>query len=348
MTEKAKNEPKFVVAKREKKTKPDFFANVTPFRHPVSDLLDFNTEDSTPHSLDSQNLQTEISKENNLDIQTEHSRTSKKNNLDVQSLEIGYPKNKSLDSQTETLGNPNTETLDSLIAKEPTWIAKETTDLDSLISKPETLDIQKTKITKEKGKWGKYDRSRDRKGIFLRTDDDLTKQFKKFCIDHNLEFAQATEIAWQRFMDSLDSQKSKGLDSLIATNNLITSLSKTKSLIIKLYLAYNSIFNPETKWKTSDDKVGVIFNNADIRLIEVGIIQTHGELYQQTETGKFVKKDTTKIINAFSYYRQKIEANIGMFENDDKMAEILLSRHREHWKKWTGKNLDLDFLKEGN
>lgn len=293
------------------KKRPDLFANLRNQEHPLDSLLPVD-------------LEFEI--------------------LDSQNINNGYPVTETLAIQVKNQSYPNKENLDSLIAKEEVWIAKEPSNLDSLIAKKKTLDSQKNQTTKEKGKWGKYDKSRSRKGIFLRTDDELTKQFKKFCIDHTLEFAQATELAWQRFMESLAIQKAKGLDSLIATNNIITSLSKTRPNIIKLYLAYNCIFNTQTKWKISDDKVGLIFNNADIRLIEIGIIQTQGELFQLNESGEFQKKDKNKIINAFSYYRQKIEANL--IYDDEQMIETMLKIHQLRWQKITGKEIDLSFLNE--
>lgn len=341
MTEKAPKKTKSTIQVNRNrgggKKRPDLFANLRNKEHPLDSLLPEELNLQLPHldsqtfnSLDSQINQIGIAKENSLDSQINETRQSKDSSF-------GKPHLAELDSQKEDFGKPKQENLDSLIAKEPIWIAKEPSDLDSLTAKKKSLAIQKPKKEEEKGKWTKYDRSRSRKGIFLRTDDDLTKQFKQFCIQHDLEFAQGTELAWQQFMNSLDSQKSSDLDSLIAVNNkqLIT-MWKTKPFIINLYYAYNKFFTSKVKWTPKDDKNGQLFNDYDPRIVELGILQTQSNLFQEGN------EKTT--INGFLYYANEIKKFL-VYEESPETLDTILRINRENWKKITGKEVDLDFLK---
>lgn len=65
---------------------------------------------------------------------------------------------------------------------------------------------------------------------------------------------------------------------------------KTSPAIINLYLQYN----PENRWKPADDYEGQKYNNTDIRIIEIGIIQTQFN-------ARFKK------INSFKYYTTEID-----------------------------------------
>ena len=207
-TPKEGDKPKFTLEKRVPKEKPNFFQNIPSLKHPLAQIFDFPA--STPPAenppigdLDIQIIQPEISKtisDGNPNILSLDSQTANLGNpnltlTDSQINIIGYPNTEKTDSQTEIIGNPNENSLDSLIAKPANRISKEKPVLDSLIAKNETLDIQ---ISQKTGKWEKYDKTRGRKGIFLRTDDELTKQFKQFCIKHEMDYAQGTELAWTK------------------------------------------------------------------------------------------------------------------------------------------------------
>ncbi len=362
MTNKAPDEkPKFVVKKREKKAKPNFFENVTPFKHPVSDLLQLNEPDNF---LDTQKENPVHSELNFLDTQNNISGHSENKSLDTQTIKpdapketlFGHSENKPLDTQNnnsghseelfldtqpEKSGHPITENLSANAPENKIEAPKNEKTLSANTPKEKILGTQK------KYDYKKYDAKRSTVRVNLHLDRELDQNVREFCVLSNprLELKEFFELAARHF---LDTQKKLGLSANAPVNNLINSLSRTKPSIINIYLAYNSIFNTETKWKTSDDKVGEIFNNADIRLVEIGIIQTQGELYQQLENGKYAKKDPSKIINAFSYYRQKIESNIEFFEGNEQMIAYLLESSRAKHKKWTGKDIDLNFLQNEN
>jgi hypothetical protein len=114
----------------------------------------------------------------------------------------------------------------------------------------------------------------------------------------------------------------------------LSSLWKTKPVIINLYLAYNLIFNEKSKWSVRDDEVGASFNNVDIRLIELGIIQTQAN---KSFTGK---------INSFKYYAPEIE-NFIKLNSPPESIQVILQITRQRWSQATGRELDLSFLEEG-
>lgn len=290
-----------------------------------SKVIQFDT------NLDSQkfdNLDSQSSKQ--VDSQDSHNWIAK-------GAKTGNPDFPNLDSQKQETGNPNPTNLDSLISVSDSRIAKEEIVLDSRIAKSNNLDIPKAKKQTETGKWAKYDKNRvNRKGIFLRTNDELTKQFKQFCIKHDLEFAQGTELAWTKFMESLDSQTSQSLDSLIAHNNKqLKMMWKTKPLIINLYYAYNQFFTSKVKWTAKDDLTGQKFNEVDPRVIELGILQTQANL--------FTEGNQKTTINGFLYYANEIN-RFAIYEENPEMLDAILKINRSNWEKITGKTVDLTFL----
>jgi hypothetical protein len=107
--------------------------------------------------------------------------------------------------------------------------------------------------------------------------------------------------------------------------------SKTKAPIINLYLAYNSILNPKTKWTIKDDDAGSRLNDVDLRIIELGILQTQA---QKNFKGK---------VHSFTYYTHEIE-NFLALEIAGETLDVMLKLNRTTWERATGKKLDLSFL----
>lgn len=270
--------------------------------------------------------QQDIQTETNLDIQTETFRKSEK-------FIFGNPVSQTLDIQENYSGYPNNETSDIKISKPTLRIAGKPDKPAIKISKEKKSDIQKTQ---KKSEWKKYETTRSRKGIFLRIDNEIIKKFKQFCIDKELEFSEATEMAWLRFMETLDSRKAEGLDSLIALNNKqLKMMWKTKPVIINLYFAYNRFFSSKLRWSAKDDNNAAVFNDTDPRIVELGILQTQGNLLAEG------KSDTS--INGFLYYTSEIKRFL-MYEDSPEMLDAILKINRENWKKLSGREADLGFL----
>jgi hypothetical protein len=368
------------------KKRPDLFANIRNLEHPLDNMFPneqvLSLSDFPFDSLDSQDSNSRISKSKeagyptdggldiqklkvgypnqetsdsqansfgylateNLDSQNDSIGYPKQNILAIQSEITGYPNSETLDSQIKNIGNPKTETLDSLIAKDESRISKKTKNLDIQISKDDNLDIQ---IEEKKTDWKKYEVKRLAKGVFLRTNDDLTKRFKQFCIGKDWDFSYGTELAWNKLMTDLDIQTSSDLDSLIALDNRrLIMMFKTKPFIINLYLAYNSVFNEisdaktkgkwSVRWTPRDDEAAFRFNDVEPQIIELGIIQT------QMNKGFGQSK-----IQTFKYYLDEIEKVLTSGISEE-MLTTILEYHRQLWKNTTKKEVDLSFLVNNN
>ncbi|MBC7947114.1 MAG: hypothetical protein H7Y42_04485 [Chitinophagaceae bacterium] len=306
-------------------------------RHPLRDILDFpsSSDEKPSENLDIQSNDTGISN---------NTSTGYPNNtsLDIQAPVTGYPVDKSLDIQTNIPGYPNADSLDILISKDESWISKKQKSLDIKISKEENLDIQKKA---KKGDWLKYDTKRKSKGTFLRTNDEITKKFKQFCIEKGWDFSHGTEVAWNKLMTDLDIQTGGSLDSLIALDDRrLKMLYKTRPFIINLYLRYNAIFNEisaasaktnwSARWTPRDDEAARKYNETDPRIIELGIIQT--------QTNKGIGQGR---IQTFKYYVDEIE-NVLLSEIGTEMLDTILQYHRQVWTRWAGREVDLSFLSQ--
>lgn len=369
MGEKKEKPPKSKIEIQTRKPeKRGIFANLGSDRqkndHPLREILNF------PSEVDSQSSSSEISKDdssgypalqqqdsqNNIigysDLRSMDSQTE--NSLDSQHLETGYPDNSNLDSQLNLSGYPpeglrdsqsiksgypDRPEMDILLSKEDHGLSKRKGVLDSMIAGQEILDSQKKE---KKQDWKKYDKARRSKGVFLRTNEEITKKFKQFCIANDWDFSQGTELAWNKLMNDLDSQPAESLDSLISQDDRrLKMIFKTKGFIINLYLRYNSIFNElsggngkkwNARWSPRDDETAQRYNDLPTAVIELGILQT-----------QIQKGFRTSRIQSFKYYTDEIEKVLASGVSDE-MLDTILNYHRQIWKNQTGREVDLSFL----
>jgi hypothetical protein len=162
----------------------------------------------------------------------------------------------------------------------------------------------------------KGDRHRSDKVPFNnRLSEATINRIKHFCVDYNLEQQEFAELAAIHFMDAVASQQPEKPDSQIAPDDReLMIMYKTSPTIINLYLQYN----PENRWKSADDYEGVRYNDKDIRLIEVGIIQTQFN-------ARFKK------VNSFKYYTTEIDIALET-PLADETIEIMLKHGRRRWE----------------
>ncbi len=237
-----------------------------------------------------------------------------------------------LDSQISEVGYPNNENLDINIAKEPNWIAKEEPVLDINIAKEKDLDIQTSKKT---GKWTKYDKARSTASVFIRAASELVNEVKHFNVENKLDMKEFFELAARSFIDSFGYPNNKSLAINIALEDRRQKiLYKTDISIINLFREYNKIFNPQTDWRPKDDAVGVKYNSVDLRLIEIGIIQTQSNILENESDTK---------VERFKYYTREIDKFIATGYSDQ-LLEAILTTNRRRWAEITGKEIDLSFL----
>jgi hypothetical protein len=147
---------------------------------------------------------------------------------------------------------------------------------------------------------------------------DLDEQFRLFRAKHRLELQEFYELAGAHFIECVDAKKEIGVDAVASLDDRDTMiLFKTQPSIINLYLQYN----PENRWKPADDAEGKRYNDSDIRLLEIGIIQTQFN-------ARFKK------IHSFKYYVTEIDIALETPLTEETIT-IMLKNHRRRWEEAT-------------
>lgn len=168
----------------------------------------------------------------------------------------------------------------------------------------------------------KGDRHRGDKVPFNNRLSEVTvNRIKHFCLDHNLEQQEFAELAAIHFMDAVDSHKLEKADSQLSLDDRdMMIMFKTSPSIINLYLRYN----PENRWKPADDYEGLRYNDKDIRIVEIGFIQTQFN-------ARFKK------INSFKYYTTEIDIALETPLGSETI-EIMLKQGRRRWAEAAGRS----------
>jgi hypothetical protein len=214
---------------------------------------------------------------------------SRRNSLFTQLVnEEARQASESQDSQLSTMRDSQLSTIpDSQLAA--------ASQLSTLTSEPAIRHATRRKVAIHRKKQvdsRKGDRHRADKLPFNNRITEATfNRIKHFCLDHDLEQQEFAELSAIHFMDVVDSHRTEKSDSQLALDDRrLMIIYKTSPAIINLYLQYN----PENRWKPADDYEGQKYNNTDIRIIEIGIIQTQFN-------ARFKK------INSFKYYTTEID-----------------------------------------
>jgi hypothetical protein len=160
-----------------------------------------------------------------------------------------------------------------------------------------------------------------------RIDVKIKQKIDMFCAEFNFTQREIAEQSAVHFIDMWTARFLKLVDGKPAHDDRLKMIMwKTEVPVINLYRAYNF----ENKWKFKDDEVGLNYNDTDLRLLELGIIETQFN-------------SNFKKINSFGYYKNQIdnfiEQNLG-----EEMLQFLIAHYRQKWQKSTGKEIDLSFL----
>jgi len=259
----------------------------------------------------------------NLDTQREQPRTPG-------TQTNGHPQIKLLDTQSVDLGHSTDRQL-SAEALETTFSApKNNVNLGAEATKEFHSGHSKN------SNWRKYEKSRSSVRVNLHVDKEIDKRVRQYCLidsEPKIELKEFYERAALTQLELLDTQRTQnsGAGTPFDDRRMMLT-SKSKASLINLYLIYNSIFNPKSKWTVRDDEAGARFNDADIRIVELGIIQTH--FNRGFKPGK---------INSFQYYVNQIE-EMQTLEFSEETLEAMIRINRSRWEQSAGKQLDLSFL----
>jgi hypothetical protein len=144
---------------------------------------------------------------------------------------------------------------------------------------------------------------------------ELDEKFRMFRAKRRLDLQEFYQLAGAHFLECVDAHEGENVDALASHDDRDKMiLFKTQPPIINLYLRYN----PENRWKPTDDFEGQRYNGKDVRLIEIGIIQTQFN-------ARFKK------INSFKYYTTEIDIALETPLADDTI-EIMLAQGRRRWE----------------
>lgn len=193
---------------------------------------------------------------------------------------------------------------------------------------------EKTVNHKERD-WSTVEKKRSSYGNAVesfRTSEDFKKKIKVYCAKNDIDKQDFYRIVVNHYFDTVVDQNSESVvNNLTYDDRRLMTLYKTKPRIINLYLSYNLIFNPKSKWTVRDDEAGLSLNGIDLRIIELGILQTQAN------------KNFSGKINSFSYYLPEIENFISLNMPEDALS-VMLDINRRNWNNRTGKSVDLSFL----
>jgi hypothetical protein len=229
------------------------------------------------------------------------------------------------DAQKDIVGRPKVKSLD---AKTPKHANTEKT-LGAKTPKHKKLGAQNSK------NWVKYESQRTTARLSLRPSEEIVKKAKVYAAENNLNLTELFEFAVMNLID-LDAQNKNNLGAKTPLDDRRRRLlHKTNFRIINLWLEYNKILDEKTKWKPKDDAIGINYNNVDIRIIEIGIIQTHHNYFQI--------ENPVDPPRSFKYYTPEIE-KVRAFSPPTEVLSQMLERHRKWWQEKTGKTIDLSFL----
>jgi hypothetical protein len=171
---------------------------------------------------------------------------------------------------------------------------------------------------KEKRTSTKSDRHRGNKARYdNRIAPEIFKQIKRFLIEQNMDQQDFAELSAVHYMQHVAVHKKGDVDGRPSLDDRTRMMMvyKTVPPIINLYLQYN----PDNKWKAGDDRAGEQFNQADLRLVELGILHT-------------LLRTERKRIHSFAYFVPEIEETIAV-PLDAETIDIMLRRRREQYEK---------------
>jgi hypothetical protein len=194
---------------------------------------------------------------------------------------------------------------------------------------------RKSEETPKIYKRGRPATGRTKADVHVRLDKDIWQQTRVLAAKNDLELSQLVELALASFIEkSGDMEKELTGINVPLDDRRLKIFYKTNALVINLFREYNKIFNPQTEWKPKDDAVGVKYNSVDLRLIEIGIIQTQSNILENESDTK---------VERFKYYTREIDKFIATGYSDQ-LLDAILTTNRKRWKEITGRELDLSFL----
>lgn len=262
--------------------------------------------------------------------------------FEPQKLEVVPPPVIVVNHTSESVVNPEKSfgfTTSEVVVNNPTTaenFVNKTTTKTEISGKQNELSTTRENVVNHKQRdWSTTNKRRSSYGNEVesyRTSGDFKRKIKVFCAEMSVDKQDFYRIVVNHYFDTVVNQNSENVVDKFTLDDLKKDiLWKTNLRIINLYLHYNLILNEKSKWSMKDDEAGKRFNDVDIRLVELGIIQT------QSNKG-FAGK-----INTFGYYANEIQ-NFVELKMPSESLDTMLNINRQRWRQSTGREIDLTFL----
>lgn len=191
-------------------------------------------------------------------------------------------------------------------------------------------ELTATRKIEQTGKRGRPATGRTNKDVHIRVNPEFWKEMQIFAKEIDMDVSQLVQHALRLYRENYKSPQNElaGIN-IPHDDRRLRTLYKTKPRIIHLYSAYAE----NSRWTVNDDAKASALNDVDLRIIELGILQTLGNRKQK---GK---------INSFGYFLPEIE-NFLEIEMPEEGIEAMLQINRKSFLRLTGKTVDLSFLNE--
>jgi hypothetical protein len=157
------------------------------------------------------------------------------------------------------------------------------------IVKDKETTLEATETIVKKRDYSKVSRRQDQGDLHIRPDGKLLKRLRAYCAKSGENISDVFAFAVRNHLNKVwQTDNNRNLQA----QKKAFSVYKTKRHIIDLYLEYN----PQNKWKFNDDEVAYLYNDVDLRLVKIGILQ---QSVNQSSAAQPVK--------GFSHYTEAID-----------------------------------------
>ncbi len=161
----------------------------------------------------------------------------------------------------------------------------------------------------------RHDRERERVNFWMKKTQ--KRELKEFAMRQGLDLTDFLIEAAVHYMECVAVRSGEGVAVNTSHDDLMI-WAKTADDIIMLYMCMTG-----NRWKPADDRAARQYNDADRRLIEIGLLNT-------------LLNAKGKRINSFAYFIPEIDECLAVNLGEETI-EIMLPRRREQWKKMKGK-----------
>lgn len=184
------------------------------------------------------------------------------------------PQNENVvDRQTELLSTGKESAVDNPTAPK-IIVDKITTHKDEAKKKVDKSTAPEKVVNHVKRDWSTTDKRRSEHGNEVesyRASKEFKRKIKVYCAEAGIDKQDFYQIVVDHYFDSVVNRiDGNAVDLSTLNNKELIMMWKTKPSIINCYLRMTK----KKKWKAHDDRAAFVFNDTDIRIIELGILQT--------------------------------------------------------------------------